>query len=711
VTITVGSKLGPYEILAQIGAGGMGEVWKARDTRLDRIVAVKRLKGQHSARFEQEARAIAALNHPNICTLHDVGPDYLVMEYIEGKPLAGKLLEDEAVRLAVQIASALEEAHGCGILHRDLKPANILVTAKGAAKLLDFGLAKLAADGNATQTMGIAGTPLYMSPEQAEGKALDARSDVFSFGSVLYEALTGRRPFDSLAAVLRDEPTPLQSPAGDIVKRCLAKKAGDRFQSMAEVRVALEQMRAKPVEQQPSIAVLPFANMNADREQEYFSDGLAEEILNGLAQVKGLKVIARTSSFAFRGKEQDITKIAETLRVGTILEGSVRRAGSRLRVTCQLIDAADGSHLWSQRYDREMADVFAIQDEISAAIVDALKVKLAPAKRVAVHAPNLDAYHAYLKGRHHASLVAPNEVERARSYFERAIALDASYAEPWAGLAGCYMALAMERPDAQPRELMQQAREAAQRAVELDPSKPDGHLWLARVAATLDYDWTEAMRRYRLAVACGGIASHEQATCVLFLLLPLQLLDEALAVCDATIAADPLAAMPRLARAVVFRAQGFLDESSAELRRLLELHSGFYVGLIHLGYVLILQKRLEEAVAILERARQLAPWHMGGAALLAVALQRTGQPERAEELIAGFAGNPNFASIFYASAGDYERAAAEFSKLIEMRHPVVVLSVELAREFRDSSWGQHLLRKMNLASEHSAHFRAESKTP
>ena len=372
---------------------------------------------------------------------------------------------------------------------------------------------------------------------------------------------------------------------------------------MAEVRVALEQMRAKPAEQQPSIAVLPFANMSADKEQEYFSDGLAEEILNGLAQVQGLKVIARTSSFAFRGKEQDITKIAETLRVGTILEGSVRRAGSRIRVTAQLIDAADGSHLWSERYDREMADVFAIQDEISAAIVHALKLKLAPAKRSTAHTPNIDAYHAYLKGRHHLSLIAPNEVERAKSHFERAIALDANYADPWAGLAGCYMALAMERPDAQPRELMQQAREAAQRAVELDSSKPEGHIWLARVAAGLDYDWTEALRQYRLAVACGGrIAPEETAGCVHFLLLPLRLFDEALAACDAALAADPLAAMPRLARAVVLRAQGLLDESSAELGRLLELHEGFYVGLVHLGYVLILQKRLEEAVAILEKS-------------------------------------------------------------------------------------------------------------
>ena len=325
--LSPGDRLGPYEILAPIGEGGMGEVWKARDTRLDRMVAVKRLKGQHNARFEQEAHAIAALNHPNICTLHDVGPGYLVMEYIEGKPLAGKLPQDVAVGLAIQIAGALEEAHGRGILHRDLKPANILVTAKGAAKLLDFGLAKLAADGDATLTMGIVGTPLYMSPEQAEGKMLDARSDVFSFGSVLYEALTGHRPFDSLAAVLRDEPAPFPSPVWDIVKRCLAKNSGDRFQSMTEVRVALEQIRGKPAGQQPSIAVLPFANMSRNTDDEYFSDGLAEEIINFMAQIPGLKVTARTSAFAFKGKTEDIRKIADSLGVATILEGSVRRSG------------------------------------------------------------------------------------------------------------------------------------------------------------------------------------------------------------------------------------------------------------------------------------------------------------------------------------------------------------------------------------------------
>jgi serine/threonine protein kinase len=363
--LSPGDKVGPYEILAPIGSGGMGEVWKARDTRLNRTVAIKRLNGAHGARFEQEARAIAALNHPHICQIHDIGtlPEgsgYLVLEYIEGQPLRGPIPLERALRFAVQIAEALEAAHSKNILHRDLKPGNILATSN-EAKLLDFGLAKMTGDENETRTMGISGTPLYMSPEQAEGKALDARSDIFSFGSVLYELLAGRKAFDSLAAVLRDDPAPLDSPMLELITKCLKKQPRERYQSMTEVRAALEQVSSRPCKQQRSIAVLPFANMSADKEQEFFSDGLAEEILNLLAKIPGIKVIARTSSFSFRGKEQDIRKIAEALDVKTILEGSVRRSGNRIRVTAQLIDAADGSHLWSERYDRELTDIFEVQ--------------------------------------------------------------------------------------------------------------------------------------------------------------------------------------------------------------------------------------------------------------------------------------------------------------------------------------------------------------
>ncbi len=424
-----GDKLGPYEILAPIGAGGMGEVYKARDPRLNRVVAIKRLKGQHTARFEQEAHAIAALNHPNICQIYDIGPDYLVMEYVEGKPLSGPVRVEEALKLAVQIASAMEEAHSKGILHRDLKPANILVTGKGATKVLDFGLAKLAtgADADATQTIEgtVLGTAAFMSPEQAQSKPLDERSDIFSFGAVLYELLSGFRPFEGgstvevLSAVLRDEPAPLDAPraVAELVKRCLAKRAADRFASMTDLKTALDQIAAKPPthQQQPSIAVLPFANMSGDKEQEYFSDGLAEEIINALAQIPGLKVIARTSSFAFRGKEVDITKIAETLRVATILEGSVRRAGSRVRITAQLITAADGSHLWSQRYDREMADVFAVQDEISQAIAEALQTKLGGLVRRPASArqpASPEAYRTYLEGRYYLYQMTPRGMER-----------------------------------------------------------------------------------------------------------------------------------------------------------------------------------------------------------------------------------------------------------------------------------------------------------
>jgi serine/threonine protein kinase len=373
VALPPGTQLGPYEILALAGAGGTGEVYRARDSRLARDVAIKVSHERFSDRFTREARAVAALNHPNICTLYDVGPNYLVMEYIEGAPLQGPLPSEKAVTLAVQIASALAEAHGKGIIHRDLKPANILVTATGV-KLLDFGLAKRAqvedTDPTVTQSRvgTVVGTAAYMAPEQALGRPVDTRCDIFSFGSVLYEMLSGKRAFQGdtpvavMAAVLSMEPEPLRAPPAlmHVITRCLRKSPGDRFANVAEIRAALETVNARSTAQ-PSIAVLPFENLSADKDNEYFSDGLTEEIINVLAHVPGLKVIARTSAFSFRGKEQDVRTIAHALGVRTILQGSVRRSGSRIRVSAQLVNAEDGSLLWSERYDRAMADVFAIR--------------------------------------------------------------------------------------------------------------------------------------------------------------------------------------------------------------------------------------------------------------------------------------------------------------------------------------------------------------
>ncbi|HEY7443958.1 MAG TPA: protein kinase [Vicinamibacterales bacterium] len=510
MTLSPGTRLGPYEITRLIGSGGMGEVYRARDTRLDRVVAIKRLIAQVD-RFEQEARAIAALNHPHICQIHDVGPDYLVLEFIEGSPPRGPMPIPEAVRLAMQIASALEVAHARGILHRDLKPGNILVSRDGQAKLLDFGLAKMMKEGgDVTRTVEgtVLGTVAYMSPEQVEGASLDARSDMFSFGAVLYELLAGTRAFRGqttaqvLSAVLRDHPEPLQTSRelDGIVRRCLQKRPADRFQTMGEVRAALEHLTARPADARPSIAVLAFADMSPGKDQEYFSDGLAEEIINALTHIRGLRVIARTSAFAFKGQSTDVRQIAAALGVTHVLEGSVRKAGNRIRVTAQLITAADGSHVWSERYDRELADVFAIQDEVAEAIAQILRIKItsdrSPAQR---YTPALPAYDAFLKAKHDLQRWTQESLIRGRESLERALTLDSGFAQAHGELGFCFFGLVTENCML-PGEAMALMDVHARKALELDPSLPDAHAVLGLVAV-LDYDWKEAERQFRLAMA------------------------------------------------------------------------------------------------------------------------------------------------------------------------------------------------------------------
>jgi eukaryotic-like serine/threonine-protein kinase len=557
-----GTRLGPYALVSPIGRGGMGEVWKARDTRLERTVAIKRLRGEYSERFQKEARAIAALNHPNICQLYDVGPDYLVMEFIDGRTVEGPKSEAEGVRIALQIVSALEEAHRRGVIHRDLKPGNIMVTETGLAKLLDFGIAKVVASWDAAATVTIDGTVMgtagYMAPEQAEGKLLDERSDIFSLGAVLYEMLSGKRAFDGdstaevISALLRDTPPPLSCHPDleRIVMRCLVKQPGRRFQTVSEVRAAIEQFATAssgsagraPVETEPSIAVLPFANMSADKENEYFSDGLAEEIINALAHIPGLMVTARTSAFAFRDKEQDIRKIADALGVRTVLEGSVRRAGNRIRVTAQLINAADGYHLWSERYDRELADVFAMQDEIAQSIASALKVKLsgkASSGHKQRHTPAVAAFEALLKARHYGALFTPESFRKAKDYFEQAIALDPQFALAHVelGLHFCLTAIATILPA---RQAMPLVRAQAQRALEIDPDLPEAQAMLGVVAALFDYDWLEAKRRFQLAMAHESLPWFVRFAYAAWYLTFVGRYDEAVSEFRGALQADPL---------------------------------------------------------------------------------------------------------------------------------------------------------------------------
>ncbi len=625
----------------------MGEVYKATDTRLGRTVAIKTLTNGHGDRFSQEARAIAALNHPHICVLHDVGPDYLVMEYLEGSPLCGPLPVNDALRVASEVVDALDAAHAKGILHRDLKPANILMTSTGA-KLLDFGLAKIAADpgDDATHTMAgtVLGTAAYMSPEQARGLPADARSDVFSLGAVLYELLSGRRVFergsilDTLNAVVRDEPPPLASPAAGLVERCLAKDASLRFQSMADLKAALQHLRTRsgPAHQVPSIAVLPFANMSRDPDDEYFSDGLAEEIINVLAQIAGLKVIARTSAFAFKDKNEDIRRIAETLGVTNILEGSVRRAGNRIRVTAQLILAADGTHLWSQRYDRELSDIFAVQDEIAGAIAEALKVKLMPAPERRL--PKMPAYEAYLRYRSYQWQFTREASQRSRECLDQALALDPDFALPYVGLADYHFALASVGSITS-SEAMPRARELATRALELEPDLPEAHAMLGIIAGHYDYDWNEAERRFALAVRREPLSPHLRQWYGTFYLNSVGRGQDAEREDARVLEEDPLCQMWHVMYANILHGLAREEEARRALRRAVELDPNFWFGAAQLGVACAVHGEHAEAMRCAERAIARAPWSPYSIGLMAGALANTGATERAETMLAALRGD------------------------------------------------------------------------
>ena len=562
MTLAMQTRLGPYEIQEPLGAGGMGEVYRARDSRLERDVAIKVLPAhlaqdaQALARFYREVRAVAALSHPNILTIYDIGTEqgmtYAVTELLQGETLGGHMKKGvmdwhAALAIATAIVDGLAAAHAKGIIHRDIKPENIFLTKDGGVKVLDFGLARLEAKGVTpqpgvpmmeTQPGVLLGTVAYMSPEQVRGQAADGRSDIFALGCVLYEMVVGRRPFvgqttaETMAAILH-ESVPALSQSGRerpaeldrLLLRCLHKDPGQRFQSARELGPALRNLGqgaltgAAGSQQQletaafadtqrplvapplaPSVAVLPLRNMSSDAENEFFSEGLAEELINALTKVEGLQVASRTSAFAFKGKNEDVRKIGEQLNVRTVLEGSVRKAGNRLRISAQLVNVADGFHLWSETYNRELADVFAIQDEIARNIVAALKVILSDKEKRAIDkVPTADvkAYEHYLRGRQYFHQFRRQGFEFALQMFGRAIAMDPGYALAHAGIADCHSLLFMYW-DTSPANL-RQADEASRRALELDPGLAEAHV--ARgLAVSLKKNYAEAEQEFETAI-------------------------------------------------------------------------------------------------------------------------------------------------------------------------------------------------------------------
>jgi serine/threonine protein kinase/Tfp pilus assembly protein PilF len=694
MTLAGGTRLGPYEIVSPLGSGGMGEVYRARDPRLGRDVAIKVLPESVVAdpmrlrRFEQEARAVAALSHPNILAVFDVGtgaPPFLVTELLDGDTLRGildrgALSLTKATQVALQLVAGLAAAHGRGIVHRDLKPDNIFVTRDGVVKILDFGLAKAVSPAQAghyavspdepgggtelapptmlATTPGLVlGTVGYMAPEQVRGETADPRADLFAVGAILYEMVSGRRAFhghspaDTMSAVLREQPPDVRlsgatTPAlARIIGRCLEKDAGVRFQTATDLRFALETLSdstpgaaavatTSSDTSTPSIAVLPFTDMSPPRDQAYFCEGMAEEIINALTRVEGLRVAPRTSTFQARASSQDLEQIATALRVRHLLEGSVRTSGNRLRVTAQVVDIHKARAIWSDRFDGEMADVFAIQDAIAARIVEALKVQLAvgghpspqPRRR---YTPTVEAYDLYLRGLHHR-YTTYNLVEALR-VFEEAVERDPAYADAYVGVA--YTATVLSNYSLlPPREARAKGRMAISRALELDDRLPGAHATLGWWLLLHEWNWPDAERSFQRALALDPsnleTHAHYGLLCAAF-----GRSDEAAEHGKRLREVDPLSPWSHAVSAFIMFTLGRAEEAEHMSRQAIAIRPDSVIGLWCLGIALRALGRYEEAIALLERAIPLS----GSAPYLVCELGRTfadaGRLEQAEEVL------------------------------------------------------------------------------